>query len=205
MSQPEYLQSFTNTYYHILNNVRYKKYYMFGSKKVHVRHRKILYIRYKKYICPVQKSINARYRDVLYVWCKHVFVRFKTQAIHGIHFSDQDCLTNITLTEVADLDKPPTDDDGNLINVFETSGFSDEDNYLNGKRCGWLLTSVNGTGQVRINIEYMDLEDSKVCTQYDYVKVYRQGKGQEYWEDVSAWFVFLVDLFIPLSCCFSFA
>ncbi|XP_057309219.1 uncharacterized protein LOC130647392 [Hydractinia symbiolongicarpus] len=99
--------------------------------------------------------------------------------------TDQDCLTNITLTEVADLDKPPTDDDGKLINVFETSGFSDGDNYMNGKRCGWLLTSVNGTGQVRINIEYMDLEDSKVCTQYDYVKVYRQGKGQEYWEDIT--------------------
>ena len=69
-------------------------------------------------------------------------------------------------------------------NVIMSAGYKDETNYTDNMVCGWNITSTNGTGKMIITLHDFQLEESKQCSKFDYVRVFQRGIGPE-WTVVS--------------------
>ena len=84
-------------------------------------------------------------------------------------------MNNLTLDEKLDFASPR----------FESSLGYDAD-----LSCKIVFNALNGTGVFEVLFDEFDLEPSKNCFYYDYVKIFRQGTEENGWDEVCLSFFF---------------
>ena len=67
--------------------------------------------------------------------------------------------------------------------VLKTPGF-DEGYYPDNKKCAWTIESPEQAAGITIRFLYFELEPTKRCSKYDFVKLYAQGNGETTWKQV---------------------